>query len=146
MTEDPESTFTLHMECYVGIVPSRKLDDLVDELRSLEVEDKAIDAFCGDATQEEYRALSPHRIDESGWKWLVRQVLGFDQVEVERDYLRALESGAPVIRVRVPEDDASTRADVEEALLEHDARFIHYFGRWSFVEVASDAERVDRAG
>ena len=146
MSEDPKSTLTLHKECYVGIVPPDQVDGLVDELRGLDVQEDAIDVFLGDAEDRAYREVSPHRIDESGWKALVRNVLGFDQVEVERAYLRALQDGEPVIRACVPEEDESLRADVEKALLGHDGRFIHYFGQWSFVEVASDAERAGSVG
>ena len=146
MTDDPKSTLTLHKECYVGVVPPDRVDGLVGALHELDIADDAIDVFLGGEGGRDYREVSPHRIDESGWKSLVRNVLGFDQVEVERTYVKALRDGEPVIRACVPEDEESLRADVEEALLAHGGSFIHYFGQWSFVEVASDAERVDRAG
>ena len=145
MTDDPKSTLTLHKECYVGVVPPDQVDGLVDALHRLDIGDDALDVFLGGEDAGTYREVSPHRIDRSGWKSLVRNVLGFDQVEAERAYLQALRDGEPVIRACVPEDDEELRAEVEEALLEHGGRFIHYFGQWSFVEVASDAERVDRA-
>lgn len=57
--------------------------------------------------------------------------------------MAALEAGQAVIRVFVPEDDDENRAKVERTLLDHGARFIHYFGKWSYLEVAEDADRAD---
>lgn len=145
MDEEPKSTLTLHKECYVGIVPPDEVDGLVHDLRGLDLHGDAIDVFLGNDDDRTYREVAPHRIDESSWKSFVRHTLGFDQVEVERTYVRALHDREPVIRACVPEDQESLRGDVEQAFMSHGGRYVHYFGQWSFVEVASDAERVDDA-
>lgn len=140
MTTDMGSALSVHRESYVAVVSPDDVGGLVRDLHDLGLESGAIDVF--EDADAESAELVPERVESGSLTGFVRRVFGFDQVEVERGYVKALEAGDSVLRVRVPEDDDETRAAVERALLRHDARFIHYFGKWSYVEIASDADRA----
>ena len=141
MAQDPEGVLTLHKECYVGIVPRAEVDALVRDLEGADLKSGAIDAFYGRDSDIQAERLSPKRVEDTKLESLVRRVFGFDQVKVEEAYVKALESGEPVVRVCVPEDDHDTRAVVERAMLDHDAEYIHWFGPWSFEEVVEGSPR-----
>lgn len=142
MTHDRGGTLTLHKECYLAVVPADRLEGLTARLRQIGLDDAAVDAFCQAGAEGDWEELSLERIDSGAIRSAVRRVFGFDQVEVERTYVEALEEGRPVLPACVPEEDEGTRAEVEEAFLEHDAHYVHYFGRWRYVEVAQAAERA----
>lgn len=154
MTTDSSRTgLSAHRERYVAVVSPDDIDGLIRDLDDVGIAGNAIDVF--DDVLDESVELAPETEHdksaknsvensvENSVKNIVRRIFGFDQVEVERIYVEALEAGQAVVRVHVPEDDDETRAQVEEALLDHGGRFIHYFGKWSYVEVAEDADRAD---
>jgi hypothetical protein len=141
MTPEPDGTLTLHKHCYVAIVPSGDVDAMLRDLRELGISQDAIDAFCDSEADANFEALSPQRFETNSLQTLVRRVLGLDQVEVEQEYVEALRAGEPVVRVHVPEKDHDTRGEVERTLLAHGGRYIHYFGEWSYAEVAAAADR-----
>lgn len=141
MTSEPEGTLTLHKHCYVAIVPSAEVDAMLRDVRELGISRNAIDAFCDSDADANFAELSPQRFEANSLQTLVRRVLGLDQVEVEERYVEALRAGHPVVRIHVPEADEDTRGEVERVLLDHGGRYIHYFGEWSYAEVAAAAER-----
>lgn len=126
-------------EVYLAIL------DSAEQVRQLEqgLGSQNLRLFAAAEDQESFGNLEVERLEEGGKKSLLRRVFAGDEVETEQRYRDALRQGSYVVQAAVAEDDQTRRNEVEEALFEQGARFIHYYGRLTFEEVVADKDRSE---
>lgn len=126
-------------EIYLAIL------DSAEQVRQLEqgLGSQNLRLFAAAEDQEPFGNLEVERLEDGGKKSLLRRVFAADEVETEQHYRDALRQGSYVVQVAVAEDDQTRRNEVEGALLEQGARFIHYYGRLTFEEVVADKDRSE---
>lgn len=98
------------------------------------VNDEQIEVLLFDAETDEL--VQP---EDGGFTKRFRQLFAADAVEVEEHYVEAVRKGYPVVVVHVQKEDDAHLKRVRKLLLDHEGKFVHYFGQWSFENISRES-------
>ena len=112
--------------------------------------DKAVDKLKAEGFSEEHITLLDERVDEKvleesedGPLGAVRDLIAYDEVDIESNYKEAVRLGHTVVVVSLSDDDEEAqnqRNVIRNIFFSHDAEYVHYFGERTFEEVMVDSE------
>jgi len=112
--------------------------------------DKAVEKLHTEGFSEDEVTLLDDKIDEraleeseDGPLGAVRNLIAYDEVDIESNYKEAIRLGHTVVLVHLSDNEQKAqnqRNTVRDIFFAHEAEYVHYFGERTFEEVMVDSE------